>query len=169
MRGGNSVYSAKKRNISIIFIVIWLVISTIALAVPAYAEGFDHYDNTSITPVQSTSSSNTSSTTEPNITKEELDVKEFNGSFLDTFIYILGGVSGFMMILQLTAFIATKLYPSANRWVEKLSKIGIDGYSDGFVFPTIKILLLGVFAYLCISGYFKQIIVYIVSWFVTLM
>ena len=169
MRRGNSVHSAKKRNISIIFIVIWLVISTIALAVPAYAEGFDHYDNTSITPVQSTSSSSTSSINEPNITKEELDVKEFNGPFLDTFIYILGGVSGFMMILQLTAFIATKLYPSANRWVEKLSKIGIDGYSDGFVFPTIKILLLGVFAYLCISGYFKQIIVYIVSWFVTLM
>lgn len=184
MRRSNTVHSAKRRHIHLIVrILLTVTIWWTALAVTASASSsssiiidFDHYDDVSLAESQSSSSASDiqSSTVppeeikDPTLSKEEIDVREFNGTFLDTVLYILGGISGFMMILQITVFVATKIYPATGRIFEKLKKIGIDGYADGYVFPTIKILILGLFAYVCISGAFKRVIIYIVSWFVTL-
>lgn len=178
MRRSNQVHTPKRRNLHLIscLLCVWVLFQCLAVVSFADGEGlaFDHYDDVSVSmPEGSGDSSSISSSNESTsmtvedaaISKDELEVKQFNSDFLDTFLYILGGIAGFMMILQITAFVCTKIYPSANRWIEKLKKIGIDGYSDGYVFPTIKILLLGVFSFFCISGYFKKILVFIISWF----
>ena len=102
---------------------------------------------------------------DPVKSKEAIDTESFNNDFIDTAIYIIGGLAGITMMLQIAAFCFTKVYPSTNRFFEKLKFIGIDGYDRGFVVPTIKILLLGILSFFCISGLLKQIIAYILGWF----
>lgn len=129
--------------------------------------GFDRYDDleNTIAPGVDVEAESGSDLEAANKTKEEIDVEEFNNSFLDTVIYIIGGLSGIMMLLQITAFAVCKLYPSWNHVIAKLSKIGISGYEDGWIAPTIKILLLGILGYLCISGTMKHLIAYILGWY----
>lgn len=127
---------------------------------------FNHYDNLEHnTPGGSTVTNTAGNLEEANRTAEDIKIEEFNGSFLDTTIYIIGGLSGIMMLLQITAFAICKLFPSWNHLVAKLSKIGISGYEDGWLAPTIKILLLGILGYLCISGTMKHLIAYILGWY----
>lgn len=128
---------------------------------------FDRYkDLTSNTAPGGASATTSSGDLESaNKTKEEIEVEEFNNDFLDTVIYIIGGLCGIMMLLQITAFAVCKLFPSWNHILEKLSKIGITGYEDGWLVPTLKILLLGIFGYLCISGTMKHLIAYILGWY----
>ena len=184
MRRSNTVHSAKRRYLHLITGILLTLIWWGALGVTASASSssshividFDHYEEASLAESQTSSSTSDPQLSsplpevarDPTLSKEEIDVKEFNGSFLDTVLYILGGISGFMMILQITVFVATRVYPATGLIFEKLKKIGIDGYADGFVFPTIKILILGLFAYVCISGTFKRVIIYIMSWFVAM-
>lgn len=175
MRRSNKIYLVKRRHLYIVLVVLTVVLWCQPMTLIAHGStgiAFDHYDDVNIQesqpPDQSSNSSDPGPTTEDAaLSKEELDVREFNGSALDTILYILGGISGFLMIIQISLFVMAKVFPTTNRFLEKFKKIGIDGYADGYVFPTIKILLLGFFAYFCISGTFKRVIIYIISWFVT--
>lgn len=157
-------------------ISISLIMLTV-LSMPVYAADnntlpFDRYDE----PDSSVSSADSSSSSSPSTsgsaldqavaTREEIELEAFNNAFFDTAVYIIGGIAGMMMLLQITAFAICKVYPSWNHLVAKLSVIGITGYEDGWLAPTIKILLLGVFAFLCISGTMKRIIFFILGWFV---
>lgn len=131
--------------------------------------GFDHYDNINSNPFindpDAPAEDSMQTRTEVNKTKEEIEVQEFNGRFLDTIIYIIGALSGVMMILQISLFTWCRLHPGTNQFLEKLKKIGIDGYEEGWIVPTIKILLLGVFSFLCMGGYIKDLIIWILSVF----
>lgn len=118
----------------------------------------DRYGETS-TP---TTSTNTSSglilNEEPEKTKDEVDLEEFNGSMLDTAIYILGGIAGFMMILQIAFYCLCRVFTSLNDLVSKLKFAGITGYDDSLPTFCIKAGLLGILSYLCLSGIMKQLI-----------
>lgn len=97
--------------------------------------------------------------------KEDIDQERFNGEVLDTIIFFLGGIAGFAMILHVAAFSVVRIFPSTNRVFEKLKFLGIDGYDDGLIIPIIKILLLGVLSFLCISGYMKRLVGFIFGLF----
>ncbi len=126
----------------------------------------DRYDGLNSTITSSDNSQPQGNLEQALQTREEIELNEFNNVFLDTVIYIIGGLAGVMMLLQLTAFAICKVYPSWNYLIEKLSVIGITGYEEGWILPTIKILLLGILSYLCISGTMKNIISFILGWFV---
>lgn len=143
-----------------------------------FTDPFDRYDGLSSSPAvivdsdDSADDENNSSSQgdleQALQTRDEIELNEFNNVFLDTVIYIIGGLAGMMMLLQITAFAVCKVYPSWNHLIEKLSFIGITGYEDGWILPSIKILLLGILSYFCISGVMKNIISYILGWFVNL-
>lgn len=152
----------------ILALALAVFISPVANAEAGMApKAFDRYDHleTTIAPGASEATSTEGDLDSANKSKEELDIEEFNGSFLDTVIYIIGGLCGIMMLLQITAFAVCKLYPSWNHIIAKLSKIGISGYEDGWIAPTIKILLLGILGYLCVSGTMKHLVAYILGWY----
>lgn len=139
---------------------------TTAISVQAYEfDRYNHLENTISPEVEEEAPTEDGDLEAVDKTKDEIELEDFNGTFVDTVIYIIGGLSGMMMLVQLTAFTVCKLYPSFNRYVAKLSKIGITGYEDGWIAPTLKILLLGILAYLCISGTMKYIVAYILGWF----
>lgn len=131
-------------------------------------EPFDRYGNASSVAGGSTTNQGTSNDLQNALDqREDIEVSEFNNATLDTIVYILGGLAGMMMLLQISAFVICKVYPSWNSVIAKLSFLGITGYEDGWLFPTIKIALLGVFSYLCISGVIKRVVIFILGWFVT--
>lgn len=148
-------------------------------------ESFDRYGNATIPSAPSqddadtdgnTSNSSGSNMSQGNASntvqdaldqREDIEVSEFNNATLDTIVYIIGGLAGMMMLLQISAFVVCRVFPSWNAVIAKLSFLGITGYEDGWLAPTIKIALLGVFSYLCISGVIKRVVIFILGWFVT--
>lgn len=170
-------------------VVFWFSTYTVSASIfdSVTPEQFDRYNNNSSTTNTGSGSagtnaggntgSNTGSTTTNQGSsntlqdaldqREDIEVSEFNNATLDTIVYILGGLAGMMMLLQISAFVICKVYPSWNGVIAKLSFLGITGYEDGWLFPTIKIALLGVFSYLCISGVIKRVVIFILGWFVT--
>ncbi len=177
MRRRDRIYYQLRRGI-VIILVIFSCIACTPLAGYATSSldtkngySIGRNDNLTNAVPQTTSkpgviNSDDSELIDPVKSKEAIDTESFNNDFIDTAIYIIGGLAGFMMMLQIAAFCFTKVYPSTNRFFEKLKFIGIDGYDRGFVVPTIKILLLGILSFFCISGLLKQIIAYILGWFV---
>lgn len=167
------IYYKCRRGVALSILLI--IISTFCFSTVALAG--DAFDNSTVYPINrysgltnSTPASPTPGSPEANVDpvkeKEDIDRDQFNNAFIDTAIYIIGGLSGMMMLLQIAAFCVTRVYPSTNKFFEKLKVIGIDGYDRGFVVPTIKILLLGVLSYFCVSGLLKQAVAYILGWFV---
>lgn len=176
MRRRERVHNYAYRRIIVIFLfVLFFYVMSSSLAISAVASppiAFDRYDNLvsgagTDTESEPTGAASSTGQTPAQIaeSKDEIDMRQFNGRTLDTVIFILGGLAGFMMVLQLTMFCVTRIFPSTNKWVEKLSVVGIDGYDRGFIVPTIKILLLGVLSFLCISGTMKQIVGFILGLF----
>lgn len=119
---------------------------------------FDRYGDTSTIISSSTSSDDVILNKEPGETKDQVDLEEFNGRTLDTIIYILGGISGFMMILQIAFYCLCRVFTSLNELVSKLKFAGITGYDDSLATFCIKAGLLGILSYLCLSGIMKQFI-----------
>lgn len=168
MHSGRTVHAYAHRILCVIVgLSLTLFIRTTSFAETGGSMG--RYDGLNSTATSSdTSESEDDNFEQALLTSEEVKLNEFNNIFLDTIVYILGGLAGIMMILQLTAFAVCKMYPSWNYLFEKLSFIGITGYEDGWVLPSIKIALLGVLSYLCISGIMKSIISFILGWFVNI-
>ena len=122
----------------------------------AYAE-FNRYDSLPApTAVSTTSGIEEESAVQE--TKEEIDTREFNSTFLDTVIYIIGGLAGFIMILQISGYCICRIFPSWNEKVAKLKFLGITGYEDSILSFSVKIGLLGITSYLCLSGMIKRLI-----------
>lgn len=96
----------------------------------------------------------------------DINYQKFNGDVLDTILFTIGGLASLMMLLQFTAFCVTRIFPVTNEIFSHLKCIGIDGYADGFVLPSIKILLLGIFSFFCFSGYLKLTVGHVISFFV---
>lgn len=170
MRRGERVYHYARYRVAVIGLLCLFLSVTLSCAAHA-AVPIDRYDTS--TP-QSSSASSTSSTSSASSTspylagKEDIDRDKFNGDVLDTIIYIIGGLAGFAVILHIFVFGVTRVYPSTNRFFEHFKVIGIDGYDKGFVIPLAKILLLGVFSFLCISGMIKQAVGFILGLFAVL-
>lgn len=175
MRRRQRIYHKLRRGIALSLFLIFFAtfsFSTTALAeIPDNSEIYklDRYyglDNSS--PTSPGTDPDTPSNVDPIKEKDEIDRDQFNNAFIDTAIYILGGLAGMMMLLQIAAFCMTRVYPSTNKFFEKLKIIGIDGYDRGYVVPTVKILLLGVLSFFCVSGLLKQAVAYILGWFVVI-
>lgn len=178
MRRRQRIYHKLRRGIALsLFLIIF---ATFSFSMTALADGTD-IDCSHIYQLnryeELTTSSPTSPGTDPDAPsnnvdpvkeKDEIDRDQFNNAFIDTAIYILGGLAGMMMLLQIAAFCMTRVYPSTNKFFEKLKVIGIDGYDRGYVVPTVKILLLGVLSFFCVSGLLKQAVAYILGWFVVI-
>ena len=92
----------------------------------------------------------------PERSKEEIDKEEFNGTILDTVIYVIGGLAGVMVVVQITGFILCRMFPSFNEKLGKLKFLGITGYEDSVFSFCIKVGLLGMLSYFSISGMLKR-------------
>lgn len=169
MRIPNRVYSYATRYICMIVAVLLLHLAVVNVTASASSADtsaitIDRYD--SLPDADSTVSNGVGATVQQvEITKENLDMKQFNGSIMDTIIFIIGALAGFMMMLQITAYSICRVFPSWNDKVAKLKWLGITGYEDSLLFFSIKVGLLGVLSFLCISGVLKDFIRWILGLF----
>lgn len=138
-----------------------------------YEKPFDRYSNESLPDVSLSSPDQTTSTesfgsiliSNDSSDYKKINYEKFNGDVLDTIIFMIGGLASLVMLLELSAFSITRIFPNTNEWIAKLKFLGIDGYADGFVLPLVKISLLGLFSFFCFSGYLKLVIGHIISFF----
>lgn len=176
MRSPNRIRS---RASKLVYLAVSLVFILHLVTVPAMATpslptiSMDRYDSIPV-PAVTSSTTTTSSTTssESDVAgdsahkdKEEIDLKEFNGTFLDTVIYIIGGLSGFMMILQIAFYCLCKVFPSLNEKLGHLKFMGITGYDDSLAVFCVKTIVMGVLSYLCLSGIIKRGIGLLIGYF----
>lgn len=175
MRSPNRIRS---RASKLVYLVVSLVFILHLVTVPAMATpslptiSMDRYDSIPVPAVISSTTTSGAITSEPDVTddsahkdKEEIDLKEFNGTFLDTVIYIIGGLSGFMMILQIAFYCLCKVFPSLNEKLGRLKFMGITGYDDSLAVFCIKTIVMGVLSYLCLSGIIKRGIGWLIGYF----
>lgn len=176
MRSANRIRSCASK---LVYLIVSLVFMVHLVEVPAMADAvptisFDRYENISTTVSDTSETSTTSETSKPYLDdsahkdKEEIDMREFNGTFLDTVLYIMGGLAGFMMILQISFFCLCRVFPSLNEKVSRLKFIGITGYDDSMIVFCVKAMIMGVLSYFCLSGLMKRAIGWLIGYLTNL-
>ena len=161
MRSRNRFHFIKRSYIYLIILIL-----TLSFSLTTYASSHDRYSNL-VTYVEETSQADLekdASAIDPIITKDQIDAERFNGEVLDTVLFIIGIIALVVMLLEILIFAICKMFPSYNALLEKLNKIGIDGIADGYILAFVKLILPGIFAYLCLTGTLKQIIGFALNW-----